>query len=1237
MASELLEESALFAERIEECEAALSPYVDFSLTEILRSEEEQWLSQVEVVQPALFGVMVALAELWREHGVAPQAVIGHSQGEIAAAVIAGALSLKDGAKLTALRSKALLPLMGEGEMASFALSAEELQAKLAPYGERVSIAAQNGPRSTVASGEPKALEELIAEVEGQGARARLIPVGYASHCAQIERIEAELKEAIADIEPGEAQVPIYSTLTGERIDAKELTPDYWYRNLREQVRFGEATEALLKDGFSTFIEVSPHPVLSIALGESTEAAIEDPSQVAILGTLRRDEGGMRRFTSSLAQAHVEGIAVDFAPLLKDSAPRLTELPTYPFQRQRYWLEPSAGTGDPASLGQSATEHPMLGAQISLPAQGHLFTGRIGAETHPWVEDHAISGTALLPGTAFAELALAAGARLGAERIEEMLLEAPLIVPRQGAIQIRLSLTPREDDPESYDLEVHSRAEAPAEDQGEDQEERPWTRNASGTLAPQEEPLSLGFDVTAWPPPGAEPIAVEDFYEQTAEIGLDYGPAFQGLDAAWRLGEEIYAEVSLAEEQRPEAQRFGVHPALLDAALHPMFLDVDPGAVMSLPFSLAGVRLGEAGGAAELRVRVRVEEGRIALDAADPDGTPVCSVESLTVRQVDPAMLQAAAKPPNDLFALEWIEADLPEAEPQGVEVHRVAPPQDVDAAQAAHSLTAEILEAIQGFLSQEDSGETRLAILTEGAVATGGTEAPDPAQAAVWGLVRSAQSEHPGRLLLIDSDGSEASQGALPNALANAEEPQIALREGALRVPRLAAVKEDAETQAPSLDPEGTVLITGGLSGLGALAARHLASAHGAKHLLLTSRRGPEAPGASELIAELAELGCEAQAVACDVSDRKQLEAMLAEIPTEYPLTAVLHSAGVLDDGLLADLDPERLDKVLAPKADAAWHLHELTREAGLSAFVLYSSAAASLGSPGQANYAAANSFLDALAERRRAEGLAATAIAWGMWEQESELTSGLDEAGRARLQRTGLIPIDNEQGLELFDRARRAEPALLVAVPFERRALRRLAGAELLPPLLSDLIGPMRRRAQVPSDSLARRLAEVPPEEHRTFVLGLVLEHVAAVLGHTSTAAIDPQANFKDLGFDSLGAVELRNRLIRATGIRLDATLVFDHPTSEAVARHLLSEVSSEGAGDAGVDPQEAEIRQRLATIPIARMQESGVLEMLLALSGQESEQPVAAGTGDEIDEMDVDDLVRRSLETAGTHEEAG
>jgi NADP-dependent 3-hydroxy acid dehydrogenase YdfG len=393
----------------------------------------------------------------------------------------------------------------------------------------------------------------------------------------------------------------------------------------------------------------------------------------------------------------------------------------------------------------------------------------------------------------------------------------------------------------------------------------------------------------------------------------------------------------------------------------------------------------------LRLRVRLTGERISLEAADAEGNPACSIEALALRKVDPAMLGSGATSSDDLFALGWTELDLASAPAVSAtpELYRVTP-QDPDRgpASVAHELTAVTLAALQAFLADEEKADQRLAILTEGAVAVDAGESPDPALAAVWGLVRSAQSEHPGRFLLVDADGSDASEAALAKALSQTDESQLALREGKASVPRLAPVGEQPPSEELQLDAERTVLVTGGLSGLGALTARHLATAHGAKHLLLTSRRGPEAPGAAELIAELAEAGCEARAVACDVSDREALTELLAGIPTERPLGALFHSAAALDDGLLADLSPERLTTVLAPKADAAWHLHELTADTELSAFVLYSSAVAALGGPGQGNYAAANSFLDALATRRRVDGRPATAIAWGRWESESELTA---------------------------------------------------------------------------------------------------------------------------------------------------------------------------------------------------------------------------------------------------------
>ena len=798
MAAGLLDESSVFAESIERCEAALAPHVDFSLTETLRDQEGAWLERIEVVQPALFAVMVSLAELWGSFGVKPSAVIGHSQGEIAAAVVAGALSLEDGAKVAALRAKALISLMGEGEMASFALSPTELEPLIAPYGERVAIAAHNGPRSTVCSGEPEALKELVDACEERGTRARLIPVGYASHCAQIERIEAELLEAIADVEPRQAEIPIHSTLLGEPIQGTELTPDYWYRNLREPVRFHEASERLIAEGHTAFLEISSHPVLTLALTETVEANVEDPSRIAVLHSLRREEGDLARFLTSLGQAHSEGVEVDLASLTK--AGTLTELPTYPFQRQRYWLEAKAGAGDPSGLGQSATEHPLLGASISLASEGsHLFTGRISQKTHAWIADHAVAGNVLLPGTAFAELALRAGREIGAERLEELVLEAPLILPEEGATQLQLSVCPQEADPERFALEIHSRPEA----QDEDQEgERPWTRHASGTLAAQTEPLRLGFDPTSWPPPGAEPIDTEAFYDLLAAAGIEYGPAFQGMEAAWRLGEEIYAEVSLAEEQRGEAERFAVHPALLDAAGHPAFLGGEPGDAVRLPFSFAGVSVGEGRGAAALRLRLRFEGERASLDAASVQGVPSFAIDSLLLRSVDPAGLPAAAVREENLFELRWEEVPpLADAEEGVTEVHRVQTDDDGDAASRAHLLTARALDAIKSFLADEEDAGKRLAIVTEGAVAVDEGEAPDPAAAAVWGLVRTAQTEHPGRFLLVDSDGSAASETALPLALASGGEPQLALRDGSATAPRLFAAGDPADPASAPVRP----------------------------------------------------------------------------------------------------------------------------------------------------------------------------------------------------------------------------------------------------------------------------------------------------------------------------------------------------------------------------------------------------------------------------------------------------
>ncbi|MFE7122086.1 SDR family oxidoreductase, partial [Streptomyces sp. NPDC057654] len=609
------------------------------------------------------------------------------------------------------------------------------------------------------------------------------------------------------------------------------------------------------------------------------------------------------------------------------------------------------------------------------------------------------------------------------------------------------------------LTLHARPDG-ADDDGE------WTRHASGVLAPEAAEAGGAIDAFdgfepggAWPPAGAEPVAAAGTYERFAEGGFVYGPAFQGLRAAWRRGDETFAEVVLPDGPRQDADRFGLHPALLDAALHATGLPGAPGADEHpegrMPFSWTGVTL-HASGATALRVRL-APDGRdaVSLLAADPAGRPVATVESLTLRPADTGQLAPGRTGFHEsLFQVEWAPAGpalmaptAPAGPPPEVwtdlesliaALDAGAPVPDAvllsrgveNGDETPGSVRAAVhraLQAVRTWLADDRFAQSRLAFLTRGAVAvTDGEHVPDLAQSAVWGLVRSAQTEHPGRFVLLDLDGAPEGTSALAAALASGE-PQLALRSGQLLTPRLVKVAAGETGEPAAIDPDGTVLVTGGTGLLGSHIARHLAAEHGVRHLLLLSRSGPAAESAQELRAQLAALGAEATVVACDAADREALAERLAAVPAEHPLTAVVHTAGALDDGIVTALTPERVDTVMRPKADAALNLHELTRHHHLSSFVLFSSAAGTFGGPGQANYAAANAFLDALAQRRRATGLPAQSLAWTLWDQRSALTGHLADADVRRLARSGMPPLTTEQGLALFDAARTVDRATLV------------------------------------------------------------------------------------------------------------------------------------------------------------------------------------------------------------------
>jgi mycoketide-CoA synthase len=1488
MATELFEQDAVFRARLTECAEELARWTDWSLLDVLNGvPDAPSLDRVDVVQPALFAVMVSLAEVWRAHGVVPAAVIGHSQGEIAAACVAGALSLSDAARVVALRSKALVELAGGGGMVSVALPEAQVRERIAAWPDRIFIAAVNGPSSVVVSGDDDALTEMIAAAEADGVRARRITVDYASHSAHVDRLSDRLLAELADVKPRSAEIVLYSTVTGDVLDTSGMDAAYWFRNLRNTVLFDQASRAALRDGHRLFVESSPHPVLTIGLGETIEQA-DEPA--AVVGSLRRDEGGRKQFLSVLGAAFAHGAPVDWAKAIGEG--NRVDLPTYAFQRTEYWLHAEAGAGEPADLGLESAGHPLLAAAASLAGSDHVvFTGRLSAGHTSWLADHAVGDTILLPASAFVELALHAGEHVGAQRVDELTFQQPLVLGgRVPRIQVTVASL---DEQGRRSVEIHSSVQDANGDWG------PWTRHVTGTLIEAGPPPST-VD-TVWPP-AAEPVDIEGVYDRLAAAGYKYGPTFRGLRKVWRDGEEWYAEIALPEDITVD--KLGVHPALLDAALHPLAIAVVDGGEVRLPFGVSGVELYASNvTAARVRITPRDDEpGAVSVWLSDASGAPIAVIESLATRPVALEDLQAATGASADaMHVVEWRPVTWPEDITESVATvgsdfpdltaalagqvsdYVVVPlsdlterpafePRTTDPLPGAALATAErALGLIQEWLAADVPEWSRLVLVTRHGVASHPGDVPDLAVTTVWGLVRSAQSEHPDRIVLIDVDDHADSLAALPAALSTGE-PQLAIREGTGSRPGLVAVPastqvlhrpargpwrlgqtaagtlenlallpapeadrelapgevrvairaaglnfrdviiglgmypgnaniggeaagvvlevgsgvtdlragdrvmgmfpeggigpyavtdrrmlsalppewsfvdgagvsvtyltayyglvdlghvqrgetlllhaasggvgmatlqlakhwgvdvyataspakwpvlrdlgvpqsriansrtlefedqfsgsldergfdlvlnsltedfvdaslrllaaggrflemgktdiRDAElvaqqypgvryeafdlreagedriqemfvelyplfadgtlkplpatawpvsagreafrqlsqarhvgklvlTLPPPLAADGTVLITGGTGVLGGLVARHLVTEHGVRHLVLTSRKG----GAAELVDELAGFGATASVVACDAADREDLAATLASVPAEHPLTAVVHAAGVLDDGTVEMLDPKRLASVFRPKVDAAWNLHELTKDIELSAFVLFSSAAGVLGNAGQANYAAANVFLDALAEHRQAAGLPATSVAWGLWEQASAMTGHLGDDEKARLVKLGLGTISAGEGLALFDRVLDEGLTTAFAAPIDSAALRR-SGTDH--PMLRHLAGKRVRRAAsaAPSDtSLMQRLATQSPAEREKTLIELVRTNVAVILGHTASASIDRNKPFKQLGFDSLATVEFRNRLRSATGLKLPASVVFDHPTPAELAAKL-------------------------------------------------------------------------------------
>ncbi len=647
MALDLLDSSPVFRSRMEECAAELSRLTDWSIEDVLRgAPDAPAMDRVDVVQPLLFSVMVSLAEVWKACGVRPDAVIGHSQGEIAAACTAGALTLPDAMRLVVARSRGLLAISGLGGMVSVPLSAADTAQLIEPWADTLSVAALNGASVTVVSGDATSVAELLATCAERGIRARQIAVDYASHCGHVEAVREDLAGALGTIVSHPTEVAFHSTVTGELVDTTNLDADYWYRNLREPVRLAPVVDALITAGYRTFVEVSPHPVLKVVVQDALDRATADPDQPSaagqpgvVVGSLRRDENGPREILTALGGLHAAGVPVDWAALFAGSGAARVELPTYAFQRERFWPE-AAGwrAGDVSGAGLAAPGHPLLGAAVRLAGDDEMvLTGRLSVSTHPWLADHVVSGSVVVPGTALVELVVRAGDEVGASRVRELTVAVPLSLPAVGGVRVQVRVGDA-DGAGARDVAVYSQL-----DEDVDAE---WVRHAEGVLEPavDQEP---GLDT--WPPAGPE-TDLTGWYDTLAGHGLSYGPVFQGLRRVWSGDDEVHAEVALADGVT-DVSGFGVHPALFDAALHPIGLLLSgDGAGPRVPFAFEGVQV-HAAEARVLRVRLTRAGSGVRLVAVDESGAPVVSVDSLVLREMGTVSTPSTAD--RSLYEVSW--------------------------------------------------------------------------------------------------------------------------------------------------------------------------------------------------------------------------------------------------------------------------------------------------------------------------------------------------------------------------------------------------------------------------------------------------------------------------------------------------------------------------------------------------------------------------------------------------------
>ncbi len=1224
MGSALFASDSGFRKHFEEITAAFNGYLSLSLDAALFGTDQTLLDQTMYAQPALFALELALYRRFEELGLRASTLVGHSIGELTALCAAGAIGLDDAARLVTARGRLMQACRSDGAMLSIhateALVREALR-------EGTEIAGVNGPSQTVVSGDASAVAAVGESFTAMGVKVQRLRVSHAFHSHHMEGALSEFEAICSTCTFSPPRVAIISNVTGRHLTFAELSsPTYWSRQLRSTVRFADCITTAHADGTRVYLECGPHGVLC----GLAAACVPEGAESVFLPALRKDGDEGLAFVSALGALHTHGVDVSWDTYFSGTGAYAVDLPTYAFQRERYWLDSLEQSGHTADVGRqqaasadaarsTSQVDPLLGTRVAAPLKEALFTTHYDLESLPWLADHRVHELPMLPATGLLEVARR-GAAVVLSTVDIVLSGVQLIRPlalvnREDALQVHLVLRPSEG---GLIFEILSNSPSTPED---------YVLHARGAVRADATPARRE-DLGPLRRRCRSGLSGASHYDGCSRRGVDYQNSFRSVRSVSSNPQEAVAEVDVMQ---PELGS-GHHPAILDCCLQSAFsLLPEPHAYVPVAIESMRATASVIHGPLVCHATLLKEDGEndtrsFDFDVFNNDGQLVAALHGVRMQRVTRERLRKLVGLPDEkrMFGVIWKQltrptrsradndlwiivaghdpicgplADAMRAAGASVEVLRSAGTGLLPTERACDlSNLSEVTQTMTAFwqgkrkprgiifasgmderidvgldatasvesgcrgllhlsqvLAQVDDKPPPVWVLTRQAMSVHVGERVRPDQSALWGLSRAIANELPElRCARFDIDDATPAEHLCAQVLAGGEEDEIALRGSEQYGSRVEAIDASSQGERPLFSNDSTYLVTGGLGGLGLALARWMVG-HGARHLVLVGRSKPT-PSATETIAELGRQGADVTVVHEDISSRVAVERLLTRIEDgKVPLRGVFHCAGLIDDASLPQMNWERFSRVVAPKANGAMWLHQLTQTLSLDYFVLFSSVSAIVGTPGQSNYAAANAFLDGLANARRGLGLAALSVNWGAWS-DAGLAAAPDTI--KRLSEKGFLSFNSEEGLEMLSEALRSGAPQVIASRFDFGRLER--GLGRMPQRFADL-GP--RVKQVPKQAgelppLVRRCAALPADERLVAVLDWVQTAIAEVM--RGPAPTENNLPLMDSGLDSLSVVDLRNRLQEGIGQRLPATLVFDYPTAAAIANFLLTRIST-------------------------------------------------------------------------------